>query len=75
MWLGLRTHNKTADKVNPMVNAIWQFMKEDEGAAAGEYALLVALITLGIVGAVTLLGTNITTALTSAANTIVAPAS
>ncbi len=57
-----------------MLNAMWQFMKDDEGAAAGEYALLVALITLGIVGAVTLLGTNITTALNTAANTIVAPA-
>jgi pilus assembly protein Flp/PilA len=58
-----------------MLNVIRQFVKEEEGASAAEYALLLALISLFIVGAVTLLGTNISTAITSAANVIVPAAS
>ena len=54
-----------------MLNAICRFVKEEEGASAAEYALLLVVITLGIVGAVTLLGTNITTAINSAAGTLV----
>ena len=57
-----------------MLNAIRQFVKEEEGASAAEYALLLALISLFIVGAVTLLGQNIQTAITNAANVIVPPA-
>ena len=54
-----------------MSNFICRFVKEEEGASAAEYALLLVVITLGIVGAVTLLGTNITTAITNAAGTLV----
>jgi pilus assembly protein Flp/PilA len=36
-----------------------EFLKDDEGASSVEYALLVALITAVIVGAVTLLGGNL----------------
>ena len=36
-----------------MLNAIRQFVKEEEGASAAEYALLLALITVVLVGAVT----------------------
>jgi pilus assembly protein Flp/PilA len=53
-----------------MLNAIRQFVKEEEGASAAEYALILALITLGIVGAVTALGTSITNAVNLAASTI-----
>jgi pilus assembly protein Flp/PilA len=35
------------------------FLKDDHGASAVEYGLLVALITAVIVGAVTLLGGNL----------------
>ena len=35
------------------------FLRDDKGASAVEYALLVALITAVIVGAVTLLGGNL----------------
>jgi pilus assembly protein Flp/PilA len=62
-------------KVKTMLNVIRQFVREEEGASAAEYALLLALISLFIVGAVTLLGTNISTAITAAANVIVPPAS
>ena len=57
-----------------MLNFIRQFVKAEGGASAAEYALLLAIITLGIVGAVQLLGTNISTAITNAANVIVGPA-
>jgi pilus assembly protein Flp/PilA len=58
-----------------MLNVIRQFVKEEEGASAAEYALLLALITLGIVGAVTALGGSITAALNAASATINASAS
>lgn len=58
-----------------MLNVIRQFVKEEEGASAAEYALLLALVALGMVAATQLLGTNIGTAITSAANVIVPPAS
>ena len=54
-----------------MLNAIGRFVKEEEGASAAEYALLLAVITLGVVGAVTALGTNINNAITSAAGYLV----
>ena len=41
-----------------LVNAIRDFYRDDSGAAAIEYALLVALLALAIIGAVTTLGTN-----------------
>lgn len=50
-----------------MLNVIRQFLKEEEGASAAEYALLLAVITLGIVTATQLLGTNISAAINSAA--------
>ena len=53
-----------------MLNSIRRFVKEEEGASAAEYALLLALITLGIVGAVTLLGNSISTALNTASGII-----
>ena len=66
-----KTINNPSKKVNTMLNAICRFVQEEEGASAAEYALLLVVITLGIVGAVTLLGTNITTAITNAAGTLV----
>ena len=55
-----------------MLNVIRQFVKEEEGASAAEYALLLAIITLGISAAVVTLGTNISTAVTNAANCLTA---
>lgn len=56
-----------------MLNAIRRFVREEEGASAAEYALLLALVCLGMIGAVTLLGTNISNAINAAAAVIVAP--
>ncbi len=36
-----------------------RFFKDEEGATAVEYGLMVALIAVVIIGAVTLLGTNL----------------
>jgi pilus assembly protein Flp/PilA len=46
------------------------FIQNEEGASAIEYGLLVALIAVVIIGAVTLLGKNISTQLNSAATAI-----
>ena len=53
-----------------MLNAIRQFVKEEEGASAAEYAILLTLIALGMVAGTTLLGNNIGTALTNAAGIV-----
>jgi pilus assembly protein Flp/PilA len=53
-----------------MLNSIRRFVKEEEGASAAEYALLLAIITLGIIVAVQGLGTAISGAINTASNTI-----
>ncbi len=45
-----------------------KFIGDEEGASAVEYALLVGLIAVVIVGAVTTLGTKISALFTSAAD-------
>jgi len=49
---------------------IKNFFKDESGASAVEYGLLVALIAVVIIGAVTLLGQNISSQFNSAATTI-----
>jgi pilus assembly protein Flp/PilA len=68
--VGQQNNNDANRKVASMLNRIRQFIKEDEGASAAEYALLLALVSLFIVGAVTLLGTNIAAAINAAAAVI-----
>jgi len=46
-------------KVTTMLNAIRQFLKKEEGAAAAEYALFLALITVALALTVGPLGTAI----------------
>jgi pilus assembly protein Flp/PilA len=45
-------------------------LRNDEGATAVEYGLMVALIAVAIIVAVTLLGTNLSTLFTNVANAI-----
>jgi pilus assembly protein Flp/PilA len=47
-----------------MVNQFVRFMQEEEGATAIEYGLLASLIAGVLVGAVTILGTNVNTSFT-----------
>lgn len=42
-----------------MLNVIRQFVKQDEGATAVEYGLMVSLIAVVIIAAVTLIGTGL----------------
>ncbi len=49
---------------------IKNFFKDETGASAVEYALLVALIALVIIGAVTALGTAVSSKFSSAADGI-----
>lgn len=50
-----------------MLNAICRFVKEEEGASAAEYAVLLVVITLGILGAMQVLGGNIANTINTAA--------
>jgi pilus assembly protein Flp/PilA len=53
-----------------MVKYVVRFMREEEGATAVEYGLMVALIAGAIVVAVTLIGTNLSTRFNTTATTI-----
>ena len=44
-----------------MLNQIMRFVKEEDGATAVEYGLMVSLIAAVIITAVTAIGTNLTT--------------
>jgi pilus assembly protein Flp/PilA len=47
-----------------------QFLRDESGASAAEYALILAIVGIGIVVAARALGTAISGAMTNAANTI-----
>lgn len=47
------------------MKTFYEFLKEEKGATAVEYGLMVALIAAVIVGIVTTLGTKVTTAFTT----------
>jgi pilus assembly protein Flp/PilA len=49
---------------------IQKFFREEDGASAVEYGLLVALIAVVLIGAVTALGTQTSTKMQSAADAI-----
>ncbi len=51
-------------------NVRYNATHDETGAAAAEYGLLVALIAAVIIGAVTLLGTNVSAKFTQVANAI-----
>ena len=53
-----------------MVKLITSFLKDDSGASAAEYALILAIVGTGIAGAAWTLGGNIKNAINSAANCI-----
>jgi pilus assembly protein Flp/PilA len=53
-----------------LLTKIKNFVREEEGASAVEYGLLVALIAVAIIGAVTMLGQNLSTMFTNVAGTI-----
>lgn len=52
------------------MNKIIAFLKDESGASAAEYALILAIVGIGIVGAAQLLQGAISGAMNSAANTI-----
>ena len=57
-----------------MRNNIRSFLHDESGAAAAEYALILAIVAAGIALAVTGLGTAISTALSNAKGWIAIPA-
>jgi pilus assembly protein Flp/PilA len=56
-----------------MVAFLKSYLRDESGAAAAEYALILAVVCLAIVTAITNLGTNIGGAVQAAADKIVAP--
>jgi pilus assembly protein Flp/PilA len=54
-------------------NFFKRFIQEEEGATAVEYAIMVALIAAVIVGAVTMIGTNVNATFSDVANKVNIP--
>ena len=55
---------------NDMTKFIREFIHDDAGASAAEYALILAIVGAGIAGAALALGTSITTAMNTAGTCI-----
>lgn len=55
------------------MNILHDFIREEDGAAAAEYALILAIIGSAIAVAALLLGTNIGVAITNAATCVANP--
>ncbi|SNR71415.1 pilus assembly protein Flp/PilA [Methylobacillus rhizosphaerae] len=53
-----------------MKNAIMNFIRDEEGATAIEYGLIAALVSVVILGALQLIGTNLTQVFTDVANAL-----
>mgnify|MGYP003496054487 CR=1 FL=1 len=52
------------------MNTINKFLREDEGVTAIEYGLIAALIAVIIIGAVTTIGTKLSTKFTTIGNAL-----
>ena len=53
-----------------MINMIKNFVKDESGATAIEYGLIAALVAVAIIGALTVLGTELSNIFTYVANTL-----
>jgi pilus assembly protein Flp/PilA len=56
--------------MNNLLNRCSQFPRDDEGASLAEYGLLLALIAVVCIGAITILGTNISSMFSTLAGLI-----
>jgi pilus assembly protein Flp/PilA len=59
LLLGINIANHRRKEIGKPMRRLLYFLKDEGGASAVEYGLLVALIAAVIVGAVTLLGGNL----------------
>jgi pilus assembly protein Flp/PilA len=48
------------------MNKLMQYLSDETGASAAEYALILALVAIVIIGGLTILGTTINTVLSTA---------
>ncbi|WP_296679656.1 Flp family type IVb pilin [Novosphingobium sp.] len=53
-----------------MTNFVRNFVRDEAGAAAAEYALILAIVGAGIAAAAFLLGGNVSKAMTKSAETV-----
>ena len=53
-----------------MTNFLRNFVRDDSGAAAAEYVLILAIVGAGVAGGAYYLGTKISTALTNTGNLV-----
>jgi pilus assembly protein Flp/PilA len=56
--------------IKSTISSVRRFLRQEQGATMVEYALLVALIALVVIGAVSLLGTSSSSKLSEAASSL-----
>lgn len=66
----LRSETGTSGGVKSMTNFLNAFMRDESGAAAAEYALILAIVGAGIAGAAYYLGGQVSKAIQGAGNMI-----
>src|SRR5437588_10259552 len=59
-----------ADRRWKMINLLWNLLREDEGQDIAEYAVMLAVILVIVVGTIRLIGSNANTVFSSAASSI-----
>ena len=64
------TVNRKQEKEDTMVTHMMRFLKEEEGATAVEYGLMIALIAMAIIVSVRLIGTNLNTSFSGVATNL-----
>jgi pilus assembly protein Flp/PilA len=62
--------NRKEKKMKNLLTKVKNFVREEEGASAVEYGLLVALIAVAIIGALTALGGQLGTLFTTVTSTL-----
>ena len=68
--INLCKKHRKEKQMNNLIKKFVNFLKDEEGATAVEYALMVALIAVVIIGAVTFLGDSVSNVFSNVGNQI-----
>jgi pilus assembly protein Flp/PilA len=68
--VAVKINSPTIQRRNPMRKLTANFMRDEQGVTAIEYGLIAALIAVIIIGAVSALGTNLSTTFSTVAGSL-----